>query len=98
MTRKGISARDASGRIGTELLEAIADIKGGNVGAQYDVGANPVVADANLKHAPVAHDHAAFRAKAGKRKGFKAAYDALEPRYQATAQALKSRSKSRADK
>ena len=32
---------------------------------------------AELKYKPVAHDHKEFLAKAGKRKGFAAAYDAL---------------------
>ncbi len=48
---------------------------------------------ADLKHTPVAHDHAAFLAKAAKRKGFKAAYDALELEYQVANQMLKARSR-----
>ena len=41
--KKAISARDAERDIGTELLEAIRDIKGGKVGAKYQVEANDVV-------------------------------------------------------
>jgi len=41
--KKAISARDADRDIGTELLEAIRDIKGGKLGAKYQVEANDVV-------------------------------------------------------
>lgn len=44
MTKKGITARDASRNIGEELLQAIRDVKGGKVGAKYVVDANHVVA------------------------------------------------------
>ena len=36
---------------------------------------------AELKYAPVKHNHKAFLAKAAKRRGFKEAYDALEVEY-----------------
>jgi DNA-binding XRE family transcriptional regulator len=48
---------------------------------------------AELKHTPVPHDHAAFLAKAGARKGFKEAYDALELEYQVAGQLLKARTR-----
>jgi DNA-binding XRE family transcriptional regulator len=48
---------------------------------------------AELKHEPVPHDHAAFLAKAGARKGFKEAYDALELEYQVAGQLLKARTR-----
>ena len=48
---------------------------------------------AELKHVPVPHDHAAFLAKAGARKGFKEAYDALELEYQVAGQLLKARTR-----
>ena len=47
----------------------------------------------DLKHTPIAHDNAAFLAKAKKRKGFTAAYDALELEYQVASQMLKARSR-----
>ena len=46
-----------------------------------------------LKYEPVAHNHAEFLAKAGKRQGFAAAYDALELEYQLAGQMLKARSR-----
>lgn len=36
---------------------------------------------ADLKYEPVRHDHAAFLERASKRRGFRAAYDALEVEY-----------------
>jgi putative transcriptional regulator len=39
-----LSARDAKRNIGTELLNAIRDVKAGRYGAHYDVQANDVVA------------------------------------------------------
>ena len=48
---------------------------------------------ADLKYAPVPHDHAAFLAKAGTRNGFKEAYDALELEYQVASQLLKARTR-----
>jgi DNA-binding XRE family transcriptional regulator len=48
---------------------------------------------AELKYSPVAHDHKAFLAKAGKRTGFKKAYDALELEYGVASQMLKARSR-----
>ena len=48
---------------------------------------------AELKYKPVAHDHKEFLAKAGKRKGFAAAYGALELEYQVAGQMLKARSR-----
>ena len=35
----------------------------------------------DLKYEPVRHDHAAFLERASKRRGFRAAYDALEVEY-----------------
>ena len=46
-----------------------------------------------LKYMPVAHNHREFLAKASKRKGFAAAYDALELEYQVAGQMLKARSR-----
>jgi DNA-binding XRE family transcriptional regulator len=46
-----------------------------------------------LKHSPVKHDHAAFLAKASKRKGFSEAYASLELEYQVVSQLLKARTK-----
>lgn len=43
MTKKTISARDASRNIGDELLQAIRDVKAGKYGAKYGVEANDVV-------------------------------------------------------
>ena len=48
---------------------------------------------ANLKYSPISHDHQAFLAKAGKRKGFKTAYESLELEYQLVSQLLKARSR-----
>jgi DNA-binding XRE family transcriptional regulator len=47
----------------------------------------------NLKYTPVKHDHKAFLAKAGARKGFAEAYEALELEYQVVSQLLKARTK-----
>ena len=49
-----------------------------------------------LKYKPVPHDHKAFLAKAGARKGFTKAYDALELEYQVAGQMLKARARARA--
>ena len=46
-----------------------------------------------LKYKPVPHDHKAFLAKAGVRKGFTEAYDALELEYQVAGQMLKARAR-----
>ena len=46
-----------------------------------------------LKYKPVPHDHKAFLAKAGTRKGFTQAYDALELEYQVAGQMLKARAR-----
>jgi putative transcriptional regulator len=43
MTKKTVSARDASRNIGDELLQAIRDVKAGKYGAKYGVEANDVV-------------------------------------------------------
>ena len=48
---------------------------------------------AELKYSSVNHDHKAFLAKAGKRNGFKKAYDALELEYGVASQMLKVRSR-----
>ena len=48
---------------------------------------------AELKYKPVAHDHAAFLAKARLRKGFSEAYDALALEYQVAGQMLKARAR-----
>jgi DNA-binding XRE family transcriptional regulator len=48
---------------------------------------------AELKYKPIPHDHKAFLAKAGARRGFTAAYDALELEYQVARQMLKARSR-----
>lgn len=48
---------------------------------------------ADLKYKPVAHDHAAFMARARSRKGFTEAYDALELEYQVASQMLKARAR-----
>ena len=48
---------------------------------------------AELKYKPVPHDHKAFLAKARARKGFAAAYDALELEYQVASQMLRARSR-----
>lgn len=47
----------------------------------------------DLKYAPVLHDHRAFLAKAGVRRGFKEAYDALELEYELASQLLKARTR-----
>jgi len=46
-----------------------------------------------LKYSPVRHHHATFLTKAGARKGFKRAYDALELEYQVVDQLLKARAR-----
>ena len=46
---------------------------------------------AEIKHSPVVHDHAAFLARARKRRGFAKAYDDLAPEYEVIAQLLKAR-------
>jgi DNA-binding XRE family transcriptional regulator len=48
---------------------------------------------AELKYAPVKHDHEAFLAKARSRKGFVEAYDALELEYGVVSQLLKARTR-----
>lgn len=48
---------------------------------------------ANLKFTTVKHDHKAFLAKAGARKGFTEAYEALELEYQVVNQLLRARTK-----
>ena len=48
---------------------------------------------AELKFQPVPHDHKVFIAKAGARKGFTEAYDALALEYQVADQMLKARSR-----
>jgi len=48
---------------------------------------------AELQNIPVAHDHAAFLARARSRKGFAEAYDALAPKYEVIAQLLRARTK-----
>ncbi|KAB2869058.1 MAG: helix-turn-helix transcriptional regulator [Burkholderiaceae bacterium] len=48
---------------------------------------------AEIKYAPVKHDHQAFLAKARARKGFSEAYDALELEYRVADQLLKARSR-----
>lgn len=48
---------------------------------------------ADLKYRPVPHAHEAFLAKARLRKGFSAAYEALDLEYQVTSQMLKARSR-----
>ena len=48
---------------------------------------------AELKHSPVTHDHKTFLAKAGARRGFKEAYDALELEYELASQLLKARTR-----
>ncbi len=48
---------------------------------------------AELKYKPVPHDQNAFLAKARARKGFTAAYDALDLEYQVASQMLKARSR-----
>lgn len=48
---------------------------------------------AELKYKPVAHQHDAFLAKARKREGFAAAYDALALEYQVIQQLLRARTR-----
>ena len=48
---------------------------------------------AELKYKPVSHDHSAFLARAGARRGFKEAYDALELEYELASQLLKARTR-----
>jgi DNA-binding XRE family transcriptional regulator len=48
---------------------------------------------AELKYKPVPHDHKAFLAKASARRGFAAAYDALELEYQVASQMIRARSR-----
>lgn len=48
---------------------------------------------ADLKYTPIEHDHAAFLARAHKRKGFIEAYDALALEYLLADQMLKARSR-----
>jgi DNA-binding XRE family transcriptional regulator len=48
---------------------------------------------ADIKYAPVKHDHQAFLAKARARKGFSEAYDALELEYRVADQLLKARAR-----
>jgi DNA-binding XRE family transcriptional regulator len=48
---------------------------------------------ADIKYAPVKHDHQAFLAKARARKGFTEAYDALELEYRVAGQLLKARAR-----
>lgn len=47
----------------------------------------------DLKYAPVKHDHKSFLAKARARRGFDAAYDALELEYSVVDQLLKARTR-----
>ena len=46
-----------------------------------------------LKYQPVPHDHDAFLRKAGKRQGFKAAYEALAVEYAVANQMLAARTR-----
>ncbi|MBL8521746.1 MAG: helix-turn-helix transcriptional regulator [Betaproteobacteria bacterium] len=48
---------------------------------------------AEIKYKPVPHNHKEFLAKAGTRKGFVAAYNALDLEYQLADQMLKARSR-----
>ena len=48
---------------------------------------------AEIKYRPVRHDHAAFLRKARKRRGFKAAYDALAVEYAVANEMLAARSR-----
>jgi len=48
---------------------------------------------ADIKYAPIKHDHQAFLAKARARKGFTEAYDALELEYRVAGQLLKARAR-----
>lgn len=47
----------------------------------------------DLEFTPIKHDHRAFLAKAGARKGFTSAYEALELEYQVVGQLLEARIK-----
>lgn len=47
----------------------------------------------DLKHSPVKHDHQAFLARARARRGFDAAYAALDLEYQVIGQLLKARTR-----
>ncbi len=47
----------------------------------------------DLKYAPVKHDHKSFLAKARVKRGFDAAYDALELEYSVVDQLLKARTR-----
>ncbi|MEY4363746.1 MAG: hypothetical protein RLZZ24_1098 [Pseudomonadota bacterium] len=47
----------------------------------------------DLKHTPIAHNHAAFLAKANQRAGFREAYDELALEYQVIDQLLRARSR-----
>ncbi len=49
---------------------------------------------AELKYRPVPHNHKEFLARAGARKGFAEAYNALERKYQIASQMLKARTRS----
>lgn len=49
---------------------------------------------ADIKYAPIKHDHQAFLAKARARKGFTEAYDALELEYRVADQLLRARARS----
>ena len=46
---------------------------------------------ADLKHEPVAHDHAAFLARAQTRRGFQAAYAERAPEFEVISQLLRAR-------
>ena len=48
---------------------------------------------AEIKYRPVRHDHEAFLKKARKRRGFKAAYDALAVEYAVASEMLAARSR-----
>ena len=48
---------------------------------------------ANLKYEPVTHDHKEFLEKAGKRKGFKKAYEELEEEYALAKEMLAARAR-----
>ena len=48
---------------------------------------------AELKYAPVKHDHTAFLAKAAKRRGFRQPYDALEVEYALVREMLAARAR-----
>ena len=48
---------------------------------------------AELKYAPLPHEHTAFLARASARKGFSKAYDSLQLEYQVAGQLLKARTR-----